>query len=569
MSLLQSMTAGVLVVAVLAGSWRVLRAPRSPPALRIAGQLAMAGLLYLLLYPPGIDQPGRDATVLTPGVSARQLSALDPGTTIIALPGVVADDHAIEHVPDLASALRRHADIASIRVLGDGLPARDRGALEGRGLTFEPGEKLIGVVALNVPSTISEGALWTLRGQISVTDKAHLRLLDRSGAVIATTQPDDDGNFRLELRAPIAGETLYRLQLLDANESLLEELPIGVDVRAGDSLRTLILAGAADAEVKYLRRWIMDSGSVSASRISLSRGIEQRQNDVSLDPQALAELDLLILDERSWAGLGEAGNVLIRAAVEQGLGVILRVSGPLPAQVAKDWTAFGLRTETTERARTASISLAGAEAALTRAPLDIEANDSVPLLKASDGSALAVWRMFGHGRIALWLPQDTFRLQLSGDEGDYANLWSETFSTLGRARGAASPDLPVGARVNQRSSICDIGPEALIEDMQTQRQRLLVDSSAGDCAAWWPSQAGWQHLLDGEARWPVFVWAADEATSLLRQQTRDATRQLVNTAGAKIRVPASMPRWPLFLVWLLVSAALWWIERRAQLRPQP
>ena len=568
MSLLQLISAGLLALAVLIGGWRLLRQPQPGMWLRMIGQLVMAGLLYLLLYPPSIERPLGNATLLTPGVSADQLSALDHALPIIALPGVIANDGAIEHVPDLASALRRHADIGSLLVLGDGLPERDRESLGGRGLTFEAAGKLIGVVALDVPSSILAGDMWILRGRISAVGQAHLRLLDRGGAIAAATQADDDGQFQLEIRAPIAGETHYRLQLLGADDALLEELPVGVDVRAADALRTLILAGSADAETKYLRRWIMDSGGTSASRISLSRGIVQRQNDDSLDARALAELDLLIVDERSWTGLGEAGKVLIRAATEQGLGVILRVGGPLPAQVAKDWAALGFRTTSADLSRTSQISLAGVETALTRAPLIVEASDSVPLLKATDGSLLSVWRAFGRGRVALWLPQDTYRLQLRGEQTAYASVWSESFSTLARARGVAAPDLPVGARLNRRSSICGISSEATVENAQAQRQRLLIDPSAGDCAAWWPSQAGWQHVLDGERRWPVFVWAAGEAPNILRQQTRDATQQLVKAAGTKAKALAPMPRWPWFLAWLLVSAAFWWIERRAQSIPQ-
>ena len=562
MSALHWVTLGLLALAAWIGIWRVLRIPGSRRWVDLIGQPVMAILLWLVIYPPQIDKARVEAVVLSPGVSAQQLAQLDSATPTFALPGVGVADGSIESVPDLATALRRNPVIGSLRVLGDGLPERDRKSLAQHGLSFEPGTDLVGLVDVQSPASVRAGALWTMQGEAAGVDGGQVRLLDRSGAVAATAALDESGRFRLSAAAKTAGEAIYRLQVLDAQDSVIDELPLGMVIRAGDALNTLILAGGADPETKYLRRWILDSGSALASRISLSRGIAQRQADTELSAATLEKTDLLIVDERTWSGLPAAGKALIKAAVEQGLGLILRVTGPVSAKTSTGWAEFGFRIAAADLARSARVVDAGHEIELTRMPVHISADDSVPLLTATDGSVLARWRAFGQGRIALWLPLDSWRLATSGDKTRYGTLWSNAFSTVARARGAAEPVMPRMARVDQRAAICGIGADAFIENSQGMTEHLLIDREAGNCAAWWPSEAGWQHLVDGSQREPIFVLAAGEASNVLRRETRVATYQLVRPASTTAMYCAPMQRWPLFLAWLLVSAGFWWWQRR-------
>ena len=51
--------------------------------------------------------------------------------------------------------------------------------------------------------------------------------------------------------------------------------------------------------------------------------------------------------------------------------------------------------------------------------------------------------------------------------------------------------------------------------------------------------------------------------NVLRAQNRDATAELVGNSASEREPRADMPRWPLFLLWLAISALFWWIERRS------
>ncbi|MEO7935034.1 MAG: hypothetical protein ABIR27_02140, partial [Dokdonella sp.] len=136
------------------------------------------------------------------------------------------------------------------------------------------------------------------------------------------------------------------------------------------------------------------------------------------------------------------------------------------------------------------------------------------------------------------------------------------FKRIARARGVDKPDLPKSARVGLRSVVCGLKAAAAIEDAEGNRHDLLTQRSAASCAAWWPLQSGWHTLVDGESRWPLYVSSADDAKSLMRVETRESTSRLVHGSAISTH-RAAMQRWPLFLIWLLLSALCWWLERRA------
>jgi hypothetical protein len=169
----------------------------------------------------------------------------------------------------------------------------------------------------------------------------------------------------------------------------------------------------------------------------------------------------------------------------------------------------------------------------------------------------------GQGRVGVWLLLDSYRLLLGGESARFGTLWSEVFSTLARAAGRAGPELPGRARVDRRSLVCAITSAARVEDAEGGELALLPESGPRSCAAWWPRTPGWHTVIDGDMRWPIFVLAEDQAGALLRSEIREATAGLVRSAVALPAVGVALPRWPLFLLWLLLASGLWWLERRA------
>jgi hypothetical protein len=565
---LQIAIAVLLLLAAVFGAWRTAWVRGTWRWPLIVGPFVMAALLYLVLFPPAGPVGNDTLVVLTSGVSAEQMHARDRGLATIVLPGVEIEQDGIEHEPDLATALRRHPQMSRLRIVGGGLPQRDRDVVRHLGVEFEPAPLPVGIVELHVPMRVSAGSIWRLTGRVEVAADSRVELRDRSAAVIASAVPGKDGRFMLDVPAKTEGVALFHLRVLAADDSLIEEMPVPVVVRAGDSLHALVLAGAPDAELKYLRRWAIDAGIRISSRIALSRGISMRESDAALDVAALKETDLLIVDERAWAALAKPAKAAIGEAVDQGLGLLLRVTGPIPASVASEWAAFGFRFESVDGAQSvilpSSSGGATADVVVSRRPLNPVAADATALISAADGSVLASWRAQGRGRVAASVLLDTYRIALGGNSTRFGTLWSTTFATLARARGVSPPSLPTFARVDERSVLCGIGKDAVIEDADGMHSALLIDPAAPTCAAYWPNSSGWHVVMDNNGRWPFFVLSLTQGQALARAETARATAQLVRTASpdGDAATFAQLPRWPFFLAWLALTTMIWWLERR-------
>jgi len=554
--------AGVLAAAALIAAWR---SPRGAWwRTRIGGQFIAAILLWLILFPIGESQTGGTLVVLTAGADAR--GAANAHEPVVALPGVEVAGR-VTRVPDLASGLRRHPGTTRLLVIGDGLGLRDREAAHGLDIAFDPPALSRGVVELGLPDRVAAGATWRVSGTVADVAGGRVELRDRSDALIATQALAEDGRFELDARAKLAGRAQFELRVIAADDARVETLPLPLFVDAGAAMRVVLIAGAPDAELRAVRRWAADAGIAMSSRIALSRGIALRDGEVSVDAQRLGETDLVIIDERAWASLGRAEKDTLLEAVERGLGLFLRVTGPLPESVLRDWADLGIRLSAADVAQSTRLpALAGTlgePVGLMRRPLRIEADDGVALLSADDGSTLAVRVVRGHGRVGVSILLDSPRLAQAGDSQRFGALWSRTFSVLARARGVTAIAVTPRARVDQRSSVCGIAEGTHVEAADGTQAALRIDPRVPGCAAWWPQDPGWHVVVDGESRHPVFVWSAIDAIALARAETIQATAHLAGDhAGMTAATSTPARRGWIFLIWLAIVGALWWIERR-------
>ena len=601
----QAAVAALLALAVAIASLRMLLgayrgdAAARPRAWRVVALLLLqaisAALLYFTLLPPSRPVDAGTMAVLT--ASADRVDAADArvGEYVVALPEAAPvvpssataprTDIDAERVPDLATALRRHPGTTRLRVVGAGLTARDREAVRGRALAFEPAPLPRGIVELWSPDRVQAGAGVRVRGRVADVPKGSAELLDPAGRRVDRVTLDDDGRFALTGEARSAGPFAFRVRVRDAAGAIVERADLPLQADAAASRRVLMLAGAPSPELKYLRRWATDAGLSLHTQTALGGGLRIGDPPIAFDASTLAKFDLVILDERAWQSLGAAQHEALRAAVRDGLGVLLRVAGPLSAQGRARLREFGLRATTARVPETVRLapprhaaaddgqngdSSDDAEAAaeipaLTRRALRVDAIDGSPLLRDADGAALATWRAEGRGRVAAWLLADTFRLVLAGHGERHARLWGEAAGVLARARGGREPALAGEARQGQRAVLCNIEHGSAVETPDDSRVPLLPDPAGGpsSCAGFWPASAGWHRVRHGDEAWPFHVAARDALPGVQARELRDATVALVRASAARPSSPASAPgsRWPWFLGWLAASALLWWLER--------
>ncbi len=564
----------VLGIAVLIGIALSLRHRGHGRLLRCVLQIAAAALLYLCLFPPAPreDVAAGELLVLTPGTTEAQLEALNASADTVALPGALAARDTAR-VPDLGTALRRHPDAHRLRIVGGGLPPRDLDAARGHVAGFEAAALPRGLVELDAPTSVRAGQVWRIGGRVQDVAGGHVELRDPAAAQVASIALDTDGRFTLALPVKGEGTALFALRVLDRDGGVVEELSLPLVTRRGERLVLRLFAGAPDPELKYLRRWAADAGIQLDSRLGLSEGIAFTEGAVAFDANALRATDLLVIDERAWAMLADAQKQALTGALREGLGLLLRVTGPVPPAVAADWAALGFRMQANESPATVSLDRTlGLDASglrFTPHAITVEATAAAPLLRADDATLLALWRAEGQGRVALWWLADSFRLSLGGQAPSHASLWAGVVQTLARPRASAEPALPLRARVDERASVCAVSSGDTVLDAQGKAVELVVETSADGrpCAAYWPADAGWHHLRSGGRQWPFHVQPANAAQALARADAARATRALLGAQPAVADVATrarALPRWPWFLAWLAATGWLWWLERRAR-----
>lgn len=549
----QLILAAILAVAALLAIARLLIWQRRAPAAlwRITALIALqplfAGLLYLTLVPP--LRPGSAGTLVIATAGTPRLTALAVADALVTLPES-ADIPGAERAPDLATALRRHPGTTALRILGSGLAARDRPAAAGLPLTADPAPLPRGLIALAVPTAVAPGSNFAIAGTAHDLAGGSADLIDPAGAVAATASLAADGSFRLGATARVAGPADFRLRLRDSRRAVIETTPVPVVVAVQAPPKILVVAGSAGPDLKYLRRWATDAGLDLRTSIAAGAGLDIGDAPPRLDAGSLAGLDLLVLDERSWAALGPAQRGAVLGAVRTGLGLLLRVTGPLPDAVRRDWAARGL-----------PVGDSFQPLRLPAAAADAKPPELTRLRPAGSDSDLAPWRSFGRGRIGLMPVTDLYGLVLAGDTARHAGIWSDVFAALARPAPTA-PRIPAEARPGERLALCDLPSPASVLAPDGGITALVPDPQTPGCAAFWPARAGWHTLRTGPADTAALFAVTPPAPGIVAAENAAATWALQGAATPQAAAtPARGPSWPWFLAWLTTAALLWWLER--------
>jgi hypothetical protein len=569
-------------------TWRV--------ALLMFAQPLCAALLYFALFPPTTPGEAGVLVVASAGATTRQLEAAKPGEALVALPEAPALRGA-ERVPDLATARRRHAGTTRLRVVGAGLEARDRDAARGLEVEFLPAPLPRGLVELVTPARVAAGDEFRVTGRVEGPRGGTAELLDPGRQRVDRAALEADGRFALTATTRVPGVATYILRLRDAQQELVEDVELPQQVESGPAPpRVLLLAGAPNPELKYLRRWARDAGLSMHTQIAAGGGLELGDAPLPLNAAELSRFDVVVLDDRAWAALGDGRRAALDEAVRRGLGVLLRVTAALSDTEQRRLGALGFQVDAgresaavrlaprkhddgVERARLGPGSRDAPRAtdasvadvpALTRRSLRMAADDALALLRDDAGAPLAIWRASGRGRVALWTVTDSYRLVLAGRGDLHGELWSRAIAALARAQPQRVLEIAGEAWQGERVTVCAVGDESRVISPGGVETALLRDPATGSraCAGFWPRKAGWHRLRSGDLDQLFYVRDRNAAQGLHAAATREATRQIAvespryGPAAAEASAPRHPgPRWPWWTAWLLASAGLWWLER--------
>lgn len=594
----QTLIALVIALGALGGAARLLLRRRDGRAGLLAALMLGSGLLlYFTLFPPRLPMGGETLVVATAGapadVKARSRERL------VALPEAPAIAEA-ERVPDLATALRRHAQARRIRIVGRGLEQRDRDVSAAMPATFTPLALPKGLVRFDPPADTPAGSIFTIAGEAKGLAGGTVELLDPAGRRVDRRAIRADGGFALGGTARTPGLALFTLRLRGRDTKIVSDTPVPLRTLAQRPLRVLLI-GAPSPEVKYLRRWAEDSGIDLASRIEVGGGVNLGGDSVRLDAGSLREVDVVIIDDHLLASLGGVSRAAISGAVADGLGVVIRMTAPATAAARESWRKLGLSVEDGSEVVPVvlpPLALDDETLAALRgpgspdAPPDINAVDDpapdlgrwmvetgpgfVPTVTDADGGVLSGWQQRQQGRVALWTIANSFALVLNGQADRYYQWWSDTVSAVARPDSAFRPEVPALVRAEERMAVCGVGGSARVIAPDAKAVPLVIDPASGpkNCAAYWPSDAGVHTITqpgrDGMQEFAFYVFPKAALQALKARETGEATSVWAaaqNTPAARSTLEQRGPAWPYFLGWLLLSCLLWLGERRWLARP--
>ena len=350
-------------------------------------------------------------------------------------------------------------------------------------------------------------------------------------------------------------------------------------------------------------------GSAGGAVAALGAGVGLGDGPAPGTAEGFEDFDLAIIDTRALAVLGGTRRAALAEAIAGGLGVLLRVDGPLSAPVRARMAALGMAVEgegalepvALPRIEEADLLRArmgpGSEDApfdpalagealpeLERRAIAPAVEDAAPL-QTGAAPVFAWWRAVGRGRVGLWTLTDSYPLALAGRDDLHAGLWSTMASALARPVADSGPWSDPQARTGTRMALCGLTvTEAVVRAPDGIQTPVRVDPAAGaeGCAAYWPSAAGW-HLLTmqkeqrgqeaKDTQWYFHVRTAGEAPGIEAAALQEATLRLAagtdvdgrtQVAGTTVRRGSS---WPWFIAWLAASGLLWWLERRRAAAP--
>jgi len=507
---------------------------------------------------------------------------VDPSLVVVATPGstaaqvrAVAESLGARNVDGLGAAARASRAGARLHLVGWGLDEGELRWLAPDAAVLHPSTLPDGLQRVQWTGSLLLGDPLIVRGAARATSNGWLVLGGESGPVDSLRVGRGETlEFSLRHTPRAIGALLYTLRLgatVDTFSVLVAEATPPI---------TLILASAPSREWSDLRDWLAGQGGRVTMRTTLSRG-EMRTDRMNggdlprLDRSTLARTDVVVTDGRTLVALTAAERAALRAAIDEGLGLVLlldetsrgpRALTPADARRFLPWRQVSAGEIEVRDVRPEIDGTRASETPVSAEPFVLDPRDAHELLGDGRGGILAATEQQERGRITGTLVTGAGRWLRGGEPGAYASYWSAIL------RATARPDLTTPRWEAGNGPTLIDGEVALARwGAGTTAIELAGDTIALDPdplfpgrvgGRWWPRQVGWNE--GGGLR--VWVGGAESWRSWRAVERRRATERWIaehrgGIAMGDQRSPERIP-WPLwpFFIGFVVSAG--WLWRR-------
>jgi len=491
----------------------------------------------------------------------------------------------LRYVPDLAYYLQAHQDINRIKVSGYGLKPEELKKLDNYIYDFQPAAPPGGIISSTWPRVLKRTALLEVQGTYNNTTDRPVKLILGglgSGLDSVTIAAGQKNAFYLKSRPKQLGRAIYSLTAVQGIDTVEKE-KIPFEVEESAKLRLLVLSSFPDFEYKFLKNWLFENKYpvVFRTRISKDKFSQDELNTTAVDAAninagMLGKFDMVIADDDELSKLNAAAVNSLQTAVNQGLGLMIRLSDIKPV------SALGRQFRLYAAADTSSKSvrpvIMGTAAALRPIPaaqafyIRPEPAEQV-LVKDKGTKVLLSANIYGDGKIVGSAVASTYQWILAGAQDDYARFWSDVISKTARKE-----DRPVSWRTipvfpvagGQTALIYETNTSGLIPSIAVNGQKISPLQHISLPFSWestfWPQQTGWNTVKTADnPAGHFFVFGKQDWKSLNQQQLLSENIYYSKNNMEKAKSPLAgtetlekqVSVWWFFALFLLSAGYIW------------
>ncbi|WP_293309730.1 hypothetical protein [Pedobacter sp. UBA5917] len=557
---------------------------------RILANFIAIGCFVLLIVPikyeTHLQQHADEIILLTAGTHPDSVANLKGKK--YALPSVDLKNIKAITIPDLSYFLKTNPNIQKLDIYGYGLDPAALEKLKGYKLSFHPSANPNGIIAANWQGKLKTSDALTVQGTYqNTTNKTVKLLLKGLGKTADSTTIGAKSNkiFSFKTTPKQSGKAIYQLIALQQNDTLTKE-PIPVQVGDQAPMKVLILASFPDFEYKFLKNWLYENQYPLAfrSQISKNKFASDFLNMDSLNlnqinASTLKKFDILIIDEDELAAISPNERASINVAVNSGMGLLIRVSGP------KALTTLSGRFNRFESPalKDKPLNLSLIEDHSKFKPLPIEqalflksGEHDQSIIADASGKTLVNSSISGAGKTLVSTLSSTYNWLLSGQKTDYASYWSKLLASAAKKRTESLTIniLPQFPTVNQKIRIItdlaasDKIPTLKMENIALSPRQNMELPFQWD-AFYWPQQSGWTNLQINQNIEPIYIYEKTDWQTLKNQQTLNGMREFIKNSGVTenntqlkdVVIKEELSIWWFFTGFLLAAAFLWYEAR--------
>ena len=491
------------------------------------------------------------------------------------------------YISDLSYFINQNPEFGAVNLYGYGLPLDELEKLKDHKVNYHPSTAPDGFIAVSWNQRIKSSEQLMLQGIYRNSKNGQVKLLLRGFGMNLDSLIVNTGRqtkFSFFTKPKQLGKAVYELMALSGGDTLYRE-HIPLETEQAKPLQIVVLASYPDFEYKFLKNWLFEEGFSLMIRTKISKDkysaeyLNMEDKPATLNAQVFRKADIVIVDEDKLASLSVSEYAMLRSAVKEGLGLIIRKNtvGDSGVRLSRS------KPNSYEIADTSTLQLhlvlKGEDYKFDPLTLNQRmfmkpsTKDQV-IISDRSGKILVNKTLDGMGSVLNTSLLSTYNWMLSDQPMSYHKYWSVILSSASRnLKSSTSVEIyPRFAKAGEKTRfIIQQGdgstPNIIINDLKESPRQNMIFPFEWDVLSW-QGKLGWNTLKVNSEPTPFYVYGDNDWITLKDHATIESTRRFLsglnNTqkgTSQKKQQEKQVSLW-IFLVGFLISAGYLWLEPR-------